>query len=177
MNNFENRAEVEMKLADKKRVAELQKKKNMGITEKVNEDIKSAMKEKNKIKLEALRAVKAELMKAATEKGAGGKVDEKGELAAINRMVKQRKESASIYRTQGEEMLAKIEEEQSKHIEVYLPEQLSDAEVETIIAQLVTDLGASSMRDMGKVMGAFQKDYAGKADGTFVSTTVKKLLA
>ncbi len=148
----------------------------MSLVDKINEDIKSAMRAKDKLALESLRAVKAALLLAATEKGADGEVSEKAETAALQRLVKQRKESAEIFRGQGRADLAEPEEAQAKVIAAYLPEQMSEDEVRAILAEIVAQTGASGPQDMGRVMGAAMGKLQGKADGKLISSVVKELL-
>ena len=148
----------------------------MSLADKINEDIKAAMRAKDKVTLESLRAVKSALLLAATEKGAGGDVSEKAEMQAIQRLVKQRKEAAEIFRGQGRDDLAEPEEAQAKVIEAYLPEQMSEDEVRSILADVVAQTGASGPQDMGRVMGAAMGKLQGKADGKLISSIVKELL-
>lgn len=148
----------------------------MSLTDKINEDIKAAMRAKDKVALEALRAVKSALLLAATEKGAGGEVSEKAELQAVQRMVKQRKESAAIFREQGRPDLAEPEEAQAAVIEKYLPEQMGEDEVRAILQEVIAQTGASGPQDMGKVMGQAMGRLQGKADGKLISSLVKELL-
>jgi len=172
---FNKRSEAEMKLADKKRIEEIKKMKNT-LEYKLGQDIKDAMRTKKTQKLAALRAVKNELIKVKTEKGSGGEITEEKEMEVLNRMVKQRKESADMFIEQGRQDLADVENEQSVYIKKYLPKQLTETEVEAIILKIVDDTGASGRSDMGKVMGAFNKDYAGQAPGKLVSTLANKAL-
>ncbi len=147
----------------------------MSLTEQINEDIKSAMREKNKPKLEALRAIKSQLLLAATEKG-GKESSEEVEVRMLQKLVKQRKESADIYSKEGREELANEELEQISFIEKYLPEQLSEGEIRSIIESIIAETGASSMQDMGKVMGMANQKMAGKADGSMIAQIVKSSL-
>ena len=148
----------------------------MSLTEQINNDIKTAMKEKNKAKLEALRSIKSALLMAATEKG-GGESSEDAELKMLQKQVKQRKEAADIYNSQGREELANEELEQAAFIEAYLPAQMSEDELKSEIDKIIAETGASSPADMGKVMGVATKKLAGKADGKLISQKVKGLLA
>jgi hypothetical protein len=148
----------------------------MTLTEQINNDIKAAMKERNQVKLAALRAIKSALLLAATEKG-GGKDAEAEELRMLQKQVKQRREAAEIYTTQGREDLAKDEIDQAIIIEQYLPKQMSEEELVKEIAAIITETGASSPADMGKVMGAATKKLAGKADGKDISRLVKGMLS
>lgn len=132
---------------------------------------------KNQAKLRGLRAIKAALLLARTEKGSAEEINEEGELKILQRLIKQRKESADIYKQQGREDLSLIEEEEIEVISYFMPKQLEKAEVEAIIAQIITDAGASSVKDMGKVMGLANKELAGKADGKIIAEIVKTQLA
>jgi uncharacterized protein YqeY len=147
----------------------------MSLEEKINADIKSAMLAKEKEKLEALRAVKSAILLAKSEK-AGSEVSEDAELKLLQKLVKQRKEAAEIYVNQSRQDLADIEMFQAKVIEQFLPAQMSEAEVEKIIQTIITETGASGIKDMGKVMGTASKQLAGKADGKLISEIVKRML-
>jgi len=148
----------------------------MSLTNQINEDIKSAMKEKNRAKLEALRAIKSQLLLAATEKGAKESSDE-AEVRMLQKMVKQRKESAQIFQNEGREELAKDELEQLSFIEKYLPEQMSEEEIRSKIEAIIAETGASNMKDMGRVMGMANQQMAGKADGKLIADIVKSALS
>ncbi|NUM50423.1 MAG: GatB/YqeY domain-containing protein [Flavobacteriales bacterium] len=149
----------------------------MNLTDKINNDIKAAMLAKEKEKLEALRAIKSALLLLSTEKGASENTNEEAELKMLQKLVKQRKEAAEIFRTQGRADLADVEEFQSKIIEVYLPAQLSEDEIKNAVQQIITQTGAASAADFGKVMGIAAKQLGGKADGKIISAVVKQLLA
>ena len=149
----------------------------MSFFDKVNDDIKHAMLNKEpKDKLEALRAIKAAFLVAKTEK-AGVILTEDLELKILNKLVKQRHESAEIYKTQNRPDLYEKEIAESKVIEAYLPAAISKEEIETIIKATIARVGASSPSDMGKVMGVVTKELSGKADGKVISDIVKSLLA
>jgi uncharacterized protein YqeY len=148
----------------------------MSLTEKINNDIKAAMLAREKDKLEALRAVKAALLLLSTDKGASAQPSGEDEIKLLQRLVKQRKESATIFIQQGRSDLADVETFQANIIEQYLPQQLSEDEVRTAVSNIITQLGASSPADMGKVIGASVKELAGKADGKLISQVVKELL-
>lgn len=144
----------------------------------INDDIKQAMLARDKQKLEALRAIKAALLLEKTGAGIGGaEIPESIELKLLQKLVKQRKESSILYKEQGRDDLAKDEDFQASIIERYLPEQLSEEDIHKIITKIVEDTGASSMKDMGKVMGMATKQLAGKADNKTVSGIVKQLLS
>ncbi|MBT3209719.1 MAG: GatB/YqeY domain-containing protein [Bacteroidetes bacterium] len=148
----------------------------MSLVEKISADIKTAMKAKEKEKLTAIRAVKSALLLANTEKGADGEMSEDAEIKLLQKLVKQRKESAELYKSQNREDLYEQEIFEASVIEKYLPEQMSEEEIEEIIKQIIAELGASSMKDMGKVMGATNKKLAGKAEGRIIAAKVKELL-
>lgn len=142
----------------------------------INNDIKVAMRAKDKSTLRALRAIKSALLLAKTEKGSSDGLDEAGELKLLTKLMKQRKDSLSIYEKENREDLAAKELEEIAVIAKYLPEQMSDEDVKAKVAAIIAQTGASSMRDMGKVMGLATKEMAGKADGKLISTIVKSLL-
>lgn len=146
----------------------------MALEEKINADIKAAMLAKESAKLEALRAVKSAILLLKTSPE--GYTDET-ELKALQKMVKQRKETADVYNGQGRADLAEVELAQAAIIEVYLPKQMSEAEIKLEVEKIIAAVGATSPADMGKVMGAATKALAGKADGKVVSTIVKELLS
>lgn len=148
----------------------------MSLTDLINNDIKQAMLSKEKEKLEALRAVKAALLLAKTEKGAVAELNEQAEVQILKRLVKQRKESADIYTSKDRNDLAEQELFQAGIIEKYLPEQMGGEEIKSVVSGVITELGARGMKDMGKVMGAVAKKLAGKADNKLVSEIIKKLL-
>lgn len=148
----------------------------MGLFEQINEDIKSAMKAKEADKLTALRAVKSELLLLKTSAGGKDKITEQEEIKVLQKMVKQRKDSAEIYKTQNREDLYKKEMTETEYIQVYLPEQLSDEELTKIISRIIDKTGAESMKDMGKVIGTASKELAGKAEGKIIAAKVKELL-
>ncbi|HIW87858.1 MAG TPA: GatB/YqeY domain-containing protein [Candidatus Onthomorpha intestinigallinarum] len=148
----------------------------MTLEERINADIKQAMLAKDKKKLEALRAVKAAILLLKTN-GAGNEISEKEETACLQKLVKQRKEAAALYKEQNREDLYEEESYQQKIIEAYLPEQLSEEEITVKLKEIISQTGASSMKDMGKVMGMAQEAFAGKADNKLVSTLVKQMLA
>lgn len=146
----------------------------MALEEKINADIKSAMLAKESAKLEALRAVKSAILLLKTSPE--GYTDDT-ELKALQKMVKQRKETADVYKSQSRQDLAEVELAQAAVIEAYLPKQMSEDEIRAEVAKIIASVGASSPADMGKVMGVATKQLAGKADGKVVSTIVKELLS
>lgn len=149
----------------------------MSLQEKVMTEMKAAMKAKDSNKLEALRAVKSAILLANTEASGKDGMKEEEELKLLQKLVKQRKESAAIYKEQGREDLAQPELDQAAVIEQFLPEQMSEAEIEAKVEEIIQRTGASGMQDMGKVMGAASKELTGKADGKTISSIVKRKLA
>ena len=148
----------------------------MNLEQNIMAEMKDAMKSKNEGVLRGLRAIKAEIIKAKTEPGAGGEIDEATEQKFLQKMMKQRKDSLEIFEKQGREDLAVKEREEMAVIEKFLPKQLTEAEIKEAVAKLITEIGATSAADLGKVMGAASKQLAGKADGKTISTIVKELL-
>lgn len=146
----------------------------MALEEKINSDIKTAMLAKDAARLEALRAVKSAILLLKTSPE--GYTDDT-EVKALQKMVKQRKETAEIYVTQSRKDLADVELFQAGVIEAYLPKQMSEEEIKSEIAKIISSVGASSPADMGKVMGVASKQLAGKADGKIISIVVKELLS
>lgn len=149
----------------------------MGLQDNIMPAMKTAMKAKDTVALEALRAIKSAILLAKTEAGGGDELTEDQELKLLQKLVKQRKDSAAIYAEQGRADLAEPELAQAAVIEQFLPEQLSEEEIEKVVQDIIAKTGAESMKDMGKVMGAANGALAGKADGKTISTIVKKLLA
>ncbi len=149
----------------------------MSLQAKIMESMKDAMRAKDTVTLEALRAIKSGLLLAQTESGAKEEISEEEEIKLLQKLVKQRKDSAAIYTQQGRQDLADPEIEQAAVIEKFLPAQLSEEEVEAVVKRIVADNGFSGMADMGKVMGMANKELAGTADGKTISTVVKKVLS
>jgi uncharacterized protein len=149
----------------------------MSLFDKINEDIKTTMLAREKDKLEALRAIKAAFLLAKTEKGAPAELTEDMELKIIQKLIKQRKESADIYIAQGRKDLYDKEILEATVIEQYLPKQLGPEELKVILKSIIEKVGAKAPSDMGKVMGVASKELAGKADGKLIAETVKSLLA
>jgi len=149
----------------------------MSLEQQINQDIKAAMIAKDNARLRGLRAVKAAILLAKTEKGQQEEMTEEAEIKVLQKLVKQRKESAEIYKQQNREDLYQIELEEQEVIEAYLPKQLDRAEIESIIKGIIADTGAASVKDMGKVMGAANQQLAGRADGRTISEVVKFLLS
>jgi hypothetical protein len=149
----------------------------MSLEQQIMTEMKEAMKARNEGVLRALRAIKAEIIKAKTEPGAAGEIDEATEQKFLQKMMKQRRDSLDIFEKQGREDLASKEREEMAVIEKFLPKQLDEAELKEIVKKIIADTGASSPADMGKVMGVASKQLAGKADGKSISAAVKELLA
>jgi len=147
----------------------------MTLTEQIQDAMKSAMKEKNQAKLAAVRAIKAEILKEQTS-GKGSEVTDADVLKLIQKMIKQRTDSIAIYQQQGRQDLVDEENTQLEYIKCYLPKQLSEAEVEEIIAKIVAETGATSIKDMGKVMKAANAQLAGKAESKLIADKVKAAL-
>lgn len=148
----------------------------MSIVSQITEDIKTAMKAKDRDTLDALRAAKSEFLLAATSKGAEGEVDDETAMKVLQKLLKQRMESADLYAEQNREDLRADELKQADVLSRYLPKPMDDSELEEAIAAIVSETGANSMADMGKVMGAASKKLAGKADGKRISSFVKAAL-
>jgi|ERR1022692_3405836 uncharacterized protein len=149
----------------------------MSLEQKVMADLKTAMLAKDEKSLRSLRAIKAAIILAKTAEGAGGEIKEEDEIKLLQKLIKQRKDSLEIYQSQQRKDLAQKEEEEISVIEKFLPKQISGAELKTILQKIITETGASSPADMGKVMAAATKQLAGKADGKTISATVKEILA
>jgi uncharacterized protein YqeY len=148
----------------------------MSLKEQIDADIKAAMKAKNKEELTALRSIKSLILMAETEKGAQEALTEDAEMKLLMRAAKQRKESAETFAANKRQELADAELAELAVIERYLPKQMSQAELESKIKEIIEQTGASGPQDMGKVMGVAPKELAGKAEGKAISVTVKKLL-
>ena len=149
----------------------------MSLQAQVMEQLKEAMKAKDSVALESLRAIKSALLLAQTESGAKKELTKDEEIKLLQKLVKQRRDSAVLYNEQGRADLAEPELQQLAVIEKFLPEQLSDEELRKIVSEIIEKTGASSMKDMGNVMGQATKELAGKADGKAISTIVKELLS
>ena len=148
----------------------------MSLQNQVMEQLKTAMKAKDTVALESLRAIKSALLLAQTS-GAGGDLTEDEEVKLVQKLVKQRKDSAAIFTEQGREDLAAPELAQVAIIEQFLPEQLTEEEIEKVVVQTIDAIGAEGMKDMGKIMGMVSKELAGQADGKTISTIVKNKLS
>ena len=151
--------------------------KTMELEKRIQADMVSAMKAKEAVKLSSLRAIKAAIMLAKTAEGSTGEVTDQDIVKIIQKLVKQRKESAQQYTDAGRPELAENEIAEMQAMEVYLPKQLSEAEVEAELVKIIAEVGATQPSEMGKVMGVATKRLAGLADGRVISTLVKKLLS
>jgi len=148
----------------------------MALFDTISHDIQTAMLAKDKIRLEALRGAKKEFLEAKTAKGADGELSDETAVKILQKMVKQRKESASIYQEQNRPELAEQELAEVKVLEGYLPQALSPEELEAAIKEIIAQVGATSMKEMGKVMGIATQKLAGKTEGRLISEKVKQLL-
>ena len=146
----------------------------MSLLKKIDNDIKFAMKSKDALSLESLRAVKSSILLFKTKSGSSTNLSDQDEIKILQKLVKQRKDSAEIYKNQNRLELCDTELNQARIIESYLPKQLSPAEVSIIIDKIIIKLNASSMKDMGKVMGLASKELSGKSDGKTISEIVRK---
>ena len=149
----------------------------MGLFEQINADIITAMKAKEAEKLGALRAIKAQLLLMKTSGGGNKEISEEDGIKMLQRMVKQRKDSADIYKSQNRDDLYEKEMSEVSFIQPYLPKQMDENELTELIKNIIKKLGAESMKDMGKVMGIASKDLAGKAEGKLIAEKVKELLS
>ena len=149
----------------------------MTIEEQVNEGIKNAMKAKDKVRLETMRNIKKVILEAKTRPGANDQIEDSECIKLIQKLAKQGKESAEIYKQQGREDLYTQEMGQVSVLEEFLPKQLSETELTAALQEIITSVGATSPQDMGKVMGVATKKLAGLADGKLISAKVKELLA
>ncbi|MBW4766768.1 GatB/YqeY domain-containing protein [Hoylesella nanceiensis] len=149
----------------------------MELFEQISNDIKDAMKARDKVRLETLRNIKKVFLEAKTAPGANDQLSDADALKILQKLAKQGKESAATFTQSGREDLAAHEIEQVKVIEAYLPKPLSNEEIEKIVTNIISETGAQGMKDMGKVMGQASKQMAGKAEGGTISTIVKKLLS
>ena len=148
----------------------------MSLLKKIDNDIKFAMKSKDALSLESLRAVKSSILLFKTKSGSSTDLSDQDEIKILQKLVKQRKDSAEIYKNQNRLELCDTELNQARIIESYLPKQLSPSEVSIIIDKIIIKLNASSMKDMGKVMGLASKELSGKSDGKTISEIVRKKL-
>jgi uncharacterized protein YqeY len=149
----------------------------MNLEQKITPELKAAMLAKDEKTVRGLRAIKAAIINAKTAEGAGGELKGEDEIKLLQKLVKQRKDSLDIFRQQNREDLAIKEQEEIEVIERFLPKQLSQEELKSEISSIITETGATSAADMGKVMGAANKKLAGRADGKTISSIVKELLS
>lgn len=149
----------------------------MTLANKINEDIKEAMKAKDRDRLDAIRAIKALILLEATKDGGAGEVEDVAVVKILQKLLKQRVDSAELYKAQKRADLAEVEDFQASIIKAYLPEMMSEEEVKKAVKEIITQLGATSAADTGKVMGASTKALAGKVDNKLVASVVKELLS
>jgi uncharacterized protein YqeY len=147
------------------------------IANTIDQEIKQAMLAKDQARLRGLRAIKAAILLARTEKGSAEEITEETELKILQKLVKQRKESSDIYKQQGREDLSLIEEEEIAVISGFMPQQLDKSEIEAVISAIIKSSGANSVKDMGRIIGMANKELAGKADGKLIAEIVKVQLA
>ena len=147
------------------------------IANTIDQEIKQAMLAKDQARLRGLRAIKAAILLARTEKGSAEEITEETELKILQKLVKQRKESSDIYKQQGREDLSLIEEEEIAVISGFMPQQLDKSEIEAVISAIIKSSGANSIKDMGRIIGMANKELAGKADGKLIAEIVKAQLA
>jgi len=148
----------------------------MSLEQKIMQDLKAAMKAKDQQALRSIRAIKAAILLEKTS-GSNQELNEEGEIKLLQKLVKQRKDSLEIYKKEGRDDLAKVEEEEVAVIEKYLPEQMGAEELQAEVDKIIAETGASSMKDMGKVMGIATKRFAGRAEGKAISAAVKDKLS
>lgn len=148
----------------------------MSLEKAINNDIKTAMLAKDKKSLDALRAVKSAILLAKTDKGSEGAISEDAEMAILHKLVKQRKDAAALFQEQNRDDLAADENFQLSVIEKYLPAQMTEDEVKQQVQEIITETGATSMKDMGRIMGVASKKLAGKTDNKLIASIVKQLL-
>jgi len=149
----------------------------MGLELKITTALKEAMKSKNQTALTALRAVKSAILLHKTQKSSDGELSQEYEMKLLQKLVKQRKESADIYKGQGRNDLANPELREAEIIQQFLPKALSEDEVKDVVKSVIEEIGADGMKDMGKVMGISTKKLMGKADGKMISTIVREFLS
>jgi len=148
----------------------------MTLNDKITAALKEAMKAKDQVALRALRAIKSAILIEKTKEGGNGELAEGDEIKILQKMAKQRKDSIAIFDEQGRGDLSEKEKEELKVIATFLPEQLSEAELTTALKAIIAETGATSMKDMGKIMGMANQKFAGRADGKTISTIIKKIL-
>jgi len=148
----------------------------MNLTEQINSDIKTAMKARDKETLTTLRDIKSKLLLEATKEGGNGEIEESVGMKILNKLFKQRMEAAELYKQQGRDDLYAQEMTEAEVLKKYLPQPMTEDEIKAAVSAIIQQMGASTMADMGKVMGMASKQMAGKADGKVISTFVKQLL-
>tara|TARA_B100000579_G_C22239911_1_gene580021 strand:+ start:80 stop:529 length:450 start_codon:yes stop_codon:yes gene_type:complete len=148
----------------------------MKLSEKIDFKIKEAMRNKDSLALESLRAIKSSILLFNTQKGNNSEILESDEIKILSKLVKQRKESADIYKSQNRPDLAKVELDQAEIIKEFLPEQMDESQIEQLVIEIINKTNSSGMKDMGKVMGMASKQLSGKADGKTISQIVRKNL-
>tara|TARA_B100000575_G_C22523504_1_gene338743 strand:- start:55 stop:504 length:450 start_codon:yes stop_codon:yes gene_type:complete len=148
----------------------------MKLSEKIDFKIKEAMRNKDSLALESLRAIKSSILLFNTQKGNNSEILESDEIKILSKLVKQRKESADIYKSQNRPDLAKVELDQAEIIKEFLPEQMEESQIEQLVIEIINKTNSSGMKDMGKVMGMASKQLSGKADGKTISQIVRKNL-
>ena len=148
----------------------------MKLSEKIDFKIKEAMRNKDSLALESLRAIKSSILLFNTQKGNNTEILESDEIKILSKLVKQRKESADIYKSQNRLDLAKVELDQAEIIKEFLPEQMDESQIEKLVIEIINKTNSSGMKDMGKVMGMASKQLSGKADGKTISQIVRKNL-
>lgn len=147
----------------------------MSLENRITEDLKTAMRNKDQVSLRGIRAIKSAILLFKTD-GSGNELDEAAEIKLVQKLVKQRQDSLEIYKNQNRPDLASVEEEEINILMNYLPKQLTEDELEPILKEIISEVGATSAKDMGKVMGAANQKLAGKTDGKTISAVVKRLL-
>ena len=148
----------------------------MNLEQRIMPDLKEAMKSKDQAALRGIRAIKAAILLAKTD-GSGQELNQEREIKLLQKLVKRRQDSYDIFKKEGREELAQKEKEEIEVIKKYLPEQIGEEELKQVISAIIEETGASSMKDMGRVMGLASKQLAGKSDGTTISTFVKQMLS
>jgi len=149
----------------------------MGFLENLNNELKNAIKNKDSLKLDSLRAIKSAVLMAQTAKNSSGSLEDDEIIKLLQRLVKQRRESAKIYKEQNRHDLAEPEELQAEIISYYLPKQLSEIEIIKVVRETISEIGATGLKDMGKTIGIVNKKVNGKAEGKLIATLVKKELS
>jgi len=149
----------------------------MSLETRINQDLKAAMQQKDQVALRGIRAIKSAILLVKTEKGASGELNEQLEIKLLQKLLKQRQDSITIFEQQDRDDLAQTEHEEVAVIEKYLPEQISDGNLDALLKNIISKTGAQSMKDMGKVMGLANQQLAGRADGKTLAAKVKVMLA